>query len=93
MAGQISGAEAIRAQSERSVRLPDHLQRTHPPSRWVAMYSSMSSIWDDVTTRRGILFTGDIMTAAEAERIGLINHVVSADQLDEKVYGLARRAV
>ena len=37
------------------------------------------------------LFTGDLMTAAEAERIGLINHVVSADQLDERVYGLARR--
>ena len=37
------------------------------------------------------LFTGDLMTAAEAERIGLINHVVPADQLDEKVYGLARR--
>jgi enoyl-CoA hydratase/carnithine racemase len=37
------------------------------------------------------LFTGDLMTAAEAERIGLINHVVSADKLDEAVYGLARR--
>ena len=37
------------------------------------------------------LFTGDLMTAAEAERVGLINHVVPADQLDEKVYGLARR--
>jgi enoyl-CoA hydratase len=31
------------------------------------------------------------MTAAEAELIGLINHVVPVDQLDEKVYGLARR--
>jgi enoyl-CoA hydratase len=37
------------------------------------------------------LLTGELMTAAEAERIGLINHVVPADQLDEKVYGLARR--
>ncbi len=37
------------------------------------------------------LLTGDLMTAAEAERIGLINHVVAADELDEKVYGLARR--
>ena len=36
-------------------------------------------------------FARDLMTAAEAERIGLINHVVPADQLDEKVYGLARR--
>ena len=30
-------------------------------------------------------------TAAEAHRIGLINHVVSPEELDEKVYGLARR--
>lgn len=37
------------------------------------------------------LLTGDLMSAAEAERIGLINHVVPADQLDEKVYALARR--
>ena len=37
------------------------------------------------------LLTGDLMSAAEAERIGLINHAVPADQLDEKVYGLARR--
>ena len=37
------------------------------------------------------LFTGDLMTAADAQRIGLINHVVPADQLDEKVYGLAKR--
>ncbi len=31
------------------------------------------------------------MTAAEAERIGLINHCVPADELDDKVYGLAKR--
>jgi enoyl-CoA hydratase len=37
------------------------------------------------------LLTGDLMSATEAERIGLINHAVPADQLDEKVYGLARR--
>jgi enoyl-CoA hydratase len=27
----------------------------------------------------------------EAHRIGLINHVVPSEELDEKVYGLARR--
>ncbi len=37
------------------------------------------------------LMTGDLMSATEAERIGLINHVVAADELDDKVYGLARR--
>ena len=31
------------------------------------------------------------MTATEAHRIGLINHVVLPEELDEKVYGLARR--
>lgn len=37
------------------------------------------------------LFTGDLMTAAEAERIGLINQVVSDDQLDATVNALAER--
>lgn len=37
------------------------------------------------------LLTGDLMTATEAHRIGLINHVVPSEELDEKVYGLARR--
>ena len=37
------------------------------------------------------LLTGDLMSAAEAERIGLINHCVPMAELDDKVYGLARR--
>ncbi|MBS0642972.1 MAG: enoyl-CoA hydratase/isomerase family protein [Proteobacteria bacterium] len=37
------------------------------------------------------LFTGDLMTATEAERIGLINQVVSDDQLDATVNALAER--
>lgn len=37
------------------------------------------------------LFTGDLLTAAEAERIGLITQVVPHETLDETVYGLAER--
>jgi len=37
------------------------------------------------------LLTGDLMTAAEAERAGLISDVVPADQLDAATYGLAER--
>lgn len=37
------------------------------------------------------LLTGDLLTATEAERIGLITKVVAADKLDEEVYGLADR--
>ena len=37
------------------------------------------------------LMTGDLMTAAEAARIGLINHAVPGEELDDRVYGLATR--
>ncbi len=37
------------------------------------------------------LFTGDMINAVEAERIGLITEVVSEDKLDEATYGLADR--
>ena len=40
---------------------------------------------------RYYLFTGEAMTAAEAERIGLITRVVAQDDLDAEVYGLAER--
>ena len=37
------------------------------------------------------LLTGDLLTAAEAERIGLINRVVPADQLMATALALAQR--
>ena len=37
------------------------------------------------------MLTGDLLTAAEAERIGLINHVVPADQLMATALALAQR--
>ncbi|NPC56691.1 enoyl-CoA hydratase/isomerase family protein [Caenimonas soli] len=40
---------------------------------------------------RKYLFTGELLTAAEAERIGLITDVVPLAQLDEQVQALAQR--
>lgn len=37
------------------------------------------------------LLTGDLITAAEAERMGLISDLVPVEQLDEAAYGLADR--
>jgi enoyl-CoA hydratase len=37
------------------------------------------------------LFTGEALSAAEAERLGLINHAVPADELDARVDAYARK--
>lgn len=37
------------------------------------------------------LMTGDAITAADAERMGLVNHVVAPEQLEAETYALARR--
>ena len=49
-------------------------------------FGKSSGIYRGTTISQEYLFTGDLMTAAEAERIGLINHVVPADQLDEGLW-------
>ena len=35
--------------------------------------------------------TGDLISATDAAAMGLINHVVAADDLDDAVYGMADR--
>jgi enoyl-CoA hydratase len=44
-----------------------------------------------VARAKEYLMTGDALTATEAERIGLINHVVPADQLLDKATAMATR--
>lgn len=51
-------------------------------------------IWPQLvgfTRAKEYLLTGDLLTAVEAERIGLINHAVPRAELDAKVDGLARK--
>lgn len=40
-----------------------------------------------------LLLTGDLIEAEEGHRMGLINHVVPAEELDEKVAAIAKRLV
>ena len=38
-----------------------------------------------------MLMLGDLIKAADAERLGLINHLVPPEELDDKVYAIAER--
>jgi enoyl-CoA hydratase len=53
----------------------------------------MATIFRNVGRKKGmeLLLTGDRISAAEAERLGLINYAVPADQLDAKVDELAAK--
>jgi len=53
----------------------------------------MATIFRNVGRKKGmeLLLTGDRISAAEAERLGLINYAVPAEQLDAKVAELAAK--
>jgi len=53
----------------------------------------MATIFRNVGRKKGmeLLLTGDRISAAEAERLGLVNHVVPPDQLDARVDELAAK--
>jgi enoyl-CoA hydratase len=44
-----------------------------------------------INRAKEFLMTGDLLTAADAERIGLVNHVVPRDELDEAAMAMARK--
>ena len=56
-----------------------------------AYYFSASRV--GVARAKELMFTGDLIDAREAERIGLINRVVPHEKLEEEVFSLATRLV
>ena len=61
--------------------------------RWAGSHVQYASLAWDIGFRKAkqYLFTGDWITAREAESLGLVNEVVSANQLQSKTMGLAQR--
>ena len=61
--------------------------------RWGGAHVQYASLPWEIGFRRAkeYLFTGDWLTAAEAERLGFVNRVVAPDRLDEETLALARR--
>lgn len=65
----------------------------HPPVRAHGLTSTLG-MWPfriGMLKSKELLFTGDIIEAQEAERIGMINRAVPPDQLDEYVMAYCRR--
>ena len=61
--------------------------------RWAGSHVQYASLAWDIGFRKAkqYLFTGDWITAREAESLGLVNEVVSANQLQSKTMDLAQR--
>ena len=61
---------------------------------WLVACDGGALLWPQLVgfaRAKQYLFTGDLMSAVEAERIGLINQCVAAEELDATVDALAQR--
>jgi enoyl-CoA hydratase len=65
----------------------------HPAARGmgIPVTLGMMPLKIGAAATKELLFTGDTIDAAEAVRIGLIAHVVAADELDERVAAFCQR--
>ena len=73
-------------------RLPEvQVMPHHNVEKIVGSQRAIGGGLDMIASAKEFLLTGDIISATEAERIGLINHVVPADQLMEKAMAFAAR--
>lgn len=65
----------------------------HPASRALGIPPTLG-LWPakiGMLKTKELLFTGDMIDGKEAEKIGMINHAVPADELDETVMKFCRR--
>lgn len=65
----------------------------HPAARGLGIPVMIGMLAQKIgaATVKELLFTGDLIDAQEAKRVGLISHVVPADELDERVMALCQR--
>jgi len=65
----------------------------HPAARGlgIPMTLGMLPVKIGAAATKELLFTGDLIDAAEAQRLGLISHVVPADELDQRTLAFCQR--
>jgi enoyl-CoA hydratase len=65
----------------------------HPAARGlgIPITLGMLPVKIGAAATKELLFTGDLIDAAEAQRLGLISHVVPSDELDERTLAFCQR--
>lgn len=65
----------------------------HPASRALGIPPTLGMLPAKIgaAKTKELMFTGDSIDAAEAERLGLVNHVVPADELDQRTMEFCQR--